>query len=61
MAKRKAVKGRRRRALTEAQMIRREAKYLRQISRITNSERIKRLDWLRLTESERLVGLKVGD
>lgn len=54
--KRKRMVRVRRKVPTELQMILREAKHLRRISRITKSERR-----LRLTESTRLVSPSAGD
>jgi len=59
--RKKTVARVRRRVPTEEQMIRREAKHLRRISRITKSERLQRLRSLRLTASSRLTSQRAGD
>jgi len=56
-----AKKRRRRKCLTEVQMIKEEAKLLRRMMRTTKSDRLRRLRHLRLTDSSRLSGQPFND
>jgi hypothetical protein len=56
-----AKKRRRRKRLTEVQMIKGEAKLLRKMMRTTKSDRLRRLRRLRLTDSSRLSGQPLND
>ena len=56
-----AKKRRRKKRLTEVQMIKGEAKLLRKMMRTTKSERLKRLRRLKLTDSSRLDGQPFSD
>lgn len=54
------IKTKRRKTLTEDQMIRREAALLHKMMRRTEAQRVSRMRFLRLTESSRLDRVLVG-
>ena len=56
-----AKRRRRKKRLTEVQMIKGEAKLLRKMMRTTKSDRLRRLRWLGLTDSSRLNGQSFND